>query len=884
MSDEIDGLDELASSAQPGQAATPPPAGLDQFVESEKYGSGAQSALAAGEAGVQGLLGPVGTGLLKLAGAKNEEIRARAEANPNIHTGFELGGFGAGLLTGTGEAGLLNKAGEALQAGMGVTKAAPLMTRVGAGAIRGAFENALYAGGDEVSKMFLNDPHQSAETAAIDIGLSAILGGGLGGLLGAGKGMFPEEKAFSPTSMVSELDRAAVEGGDFKAGIESTPSLSAEEKQSIFDGLGRQKPNSKEIRSALQDIGAEPLEGILSDNKAIQMGEDALLNGAPSYSGLKRQQLYNDVYKKAFGAVDASLGAESGFSKAQLGQSFKQSLSEPIEKQAELLGAGYDEIKKYYEAIPLSEKSAPAIARNIAELTELRLSPSSPEGKLASRVIDEIGNLKTVDDVKTYKSILNRSIAPTASSGEKRMVAILNDKLSNLEENSIRRAAESMQTGMAKEKILGLLDQREALNKQYKPFIEKVQTLLEKLGKKKVYGPQDAINFIQENLTPESVVDRLFSKNDSEFLKFFSDNFPNEMKMMSDYQKSVIREASSKAGELNLKNLFTKINNLEPEIAQKIFSPDQLRRISSAETVIKSFPKAFNPSGTSHMSAFRSFFEHPTGAVVANIRDFGIEKFIKMVGSDPEMNVAGRLAQATINGEKAANSAIKNLFNPTATIIPVKAIASDKNIEKLKDLVDQYNANPGQALDGGIKNNPIPEYNTAFGTMTASSIQYLNSIRPKTGRPSPLDSEIVPTKAQNMDYNRALSIAEKPLSILNYIKNGTIGLKDIQTLQAIHPNLYRRLRDKMGAEMINHTSKDKAIPYKSRISMSIFMGEPLDSTMSGASILAAQPKPQQPQQQPMQVPRHRPNKSLNPLPGLYATPSQARQEDRSEQT
>lgn len=861
-----DGEELLAQQGATDPNAPPP--GAEEYAQQELYGSPLQQFQAGLEGGVQGLLGEtLGSALLRTAGAKPEEMRARAEANPVTHGLSQAGGFTAGLLAGTGEAAVLSKAGEAATAGLGISN------KIGQAAIRGAFENALFASDVELAKKFNDDPNQTAGTAAIDLGLSTVIGGLAGGLIGKAQQYFKPD-----TSIISEMDRAGVESGDFRASIESDPNIPREEKESIFSALSKKKENAPEIEAAAKAIGAPVLEGMTSDNQLIQKAEDALLNGPPTVSSLRRQALYKQGFDAAESAVDSSLGDEATFSKAQLGNQLKEALATPIKQQAELLGQGYNELKQYHDIIPLSERSAPAIARNIEDLKELRLSPSSPEGSLAKRVINEIENLKTVDDVKEYKSILNRSISPTASSGEKRMVAILSDKLTNLEENSVRRFAETMKTGAAKEKILGLLDQREALNAQYKPFIEDVKELLGKLGKRKVYGPQDALNYIAEELTPEQVVDRLFSKNDSEFLDFFQKKFPNEMKLMGQYQKSVIRDQASKAGELSLKQVFNQVNRLEPEIAGKIFSPEELEKIQSAETYIRNMPKNFNPSGTSHMSAFRAFFEHPTGAVLGNIRDYGLEKFIKLTSGQPELNVAAKLAQATVNGQKMVDRSMKALFSPEASILPTRLLVSDKNIEKLKKHVEDLSANPSQMLDKGIQNNPIPEYNAAFGTMTAQAVQYLNSIRPKTGKAGALDTDRKPNQVEETSYNRAIAIAEQPLLALDHLKKGTLSQQDIQTLQAVHPALYRGLQMKLMESIINHTSKGKMIPYQIRPGLSLFLGQPVDSTFSPQNIIAAQPKPAMAPAQPQAAKggkRSGSMQKLGKINAMYMTPQQA---------
>jgi len=239
-----------------------------------------------------------------------------------------------------------------------------------------------------------------------------------------------------------------------------------------------------------------------------------------------------------------------------------------------------------------------------------------------------------VDDVKAYKSVLNGSISPTASSGEKRMAGIISDKLGNLEDSSIIRFAKSDAVPPElKPRINQLLDQRKAADAIYKPFRENLNTLAEQLGKGKTYGAQDAINFIQNKLTPEEVVQKLFSKKDSEFLKFFQKNFPDQMELMRQYQKGLIRDAASASKEgFNPTSVFKQVNKLEPEIQKSLFSSADLQKLRAAQTVSESIPKSFNPSHTNDTSAFRSFFESPTGALIGNARDLALHAYIKSAG------------------------------------------------------------------------------------------------------------------------------------------------------------------------------------------------------------------------------------------------------------
>lgn len=886
-----EGLDEFLAApameapsmdAADAQAMSPDgtPAGLDEFIgqelKEEKYGSLGQQALTALEGAGVGASFGLSTGIEKALGVTPEDMQGRKEVNPGLHMAGEVAGLaGSALIPVAGQANIMAKVGQAgaKAVGLGAAKSG-FMNQVGHHAVRGAFEGALFQGGDEVSKMFMEDPTQSAETAIADIGLATVLGGVFGGAFGAAaQGL----KKVAPGKFVSELDQVAVDAGDFKANVEASDLLKPEQKKGILEGLMEQKPEAAEIKAAAKRLGADVMEGMTSASRDVQMMEDSLLNGAQTISGIKRRQLYADGFRKATGAIDEAVGAEGVYSKAELGNLMKDTIVKQIDEQNAPIAALYNEIKQYHAAIPLSEKSGPAIARNIGRLPEFKLSPSSPEAQLAKRVMNEIENLKTVDDVKTYKSILTRSVSPTASSGEKRMVSILADKLTDLEESSIERFAKSqMKSPQAKERIMGLIEQRKEANGQYKAFINKVQTLSEQLGKGRVYGVQDAINFIKE-LTPEQVTTRLFSKNNSEFLRFFAKEFPEQMELMKNYQKSALRDAASKTGELSPKVLFNNINKLEPEIQKVLFNPKELQALRDAETYIRAFPKNFNPSGTSGMSAAREFFQSPTGMAIGNARDFAIEKFIKLVNQAPEINNAVSLGQSTVKGWKTTAKAVKGVFEAGKDTLPSNVIPLITKREKLAKLVEEYNKNPDKLFQIG-DNNPVEEYGQAFAATSSRAVQYLNTLRPDIDPKSPLDAKMPANSTQTAAYNRALDIAQQPLVVLQHIKDGQLTPQDVVTLKTIYPGLYDQLSQKLTNQMMNQVHKGETIPYQTRIGLSMFLGQALDSSLTSVGITSAQPSQEQQAQREMstgKAPAASSMKGLEKMPQQYRTPSQA---------
>lgn len=155
----------------------PTPEQQAQLLEKSKFNSMEQKLKTGAEGVAAGLAGPLAAGAEKIFGVDPEDIRKRAKYNPWIKGLAEV----AGLASPVGEGAVLAKAGKAVAD-------AAAYGKIGSAAVRGAVETALFQGGDEISKMIQEDPHQSVSSAISNIGLSGILGLGGGAALGvAGK-------------------------------------------------------------------------------------------------------------------------------------------------------------------------------------------------------------------------------------------------------------------------------------------------------------------------------------------------------------------------------------------------------------------------------------------------------------------------------------------------------------------------------------------------------------------------------------------------------------------------------------------------------------------------------------------------------------------------
>lgn len=253
--------DSLANGEKPKGVTQPTSPGSFDSLEDDqdKYGSTGQQLGAATEGFARGLLSrPVVAGaesVLSHAGVPHltpEEQAGRESGNPFLSGASEVGGFtlpaiaslGSSSLAKLGiegavpaikaaskftQAGVLGEFGEAVGklSGLG-GEGSSLISKIAASGVKTGAEMAALQASDEAAKVINQDPNQSLGTAAINIGLSGILGGAGGSVLGA----------------VSPLWKAGVE----KAGI---PKLIDEAKAQY--GFRQALPNGGDVPAAITD-------------------------------------------------------------------------------------------------------------------------------------------------------------------------------------------------------------------------------------------------------------------------------------------------------------------------------------------------------------------------------------------------------------------------------------------------------------------------------------------------------------------------------------------------------------------------------------------------------------------------------------------------------
>lgn len=243
---------------------------------------------------------------------------------------------------------------------------------------------------------------------------------------------------------------------------------------------------------------------------------------------------------------------------------------------------------------------------------------------------------------------------------------------------------------------------------------------------------------------------------------------------------------------------------------------------------------------------------------------------------------------AVEKGEKQISKAAFATFKASAATVPPHMIPTEAQRIKLDKLVADNQDNPDGFAQKQQENSTLghylPNHQVAVAETASRVQQYLAGVKPTEKRSSPLDRPMPPSEAEMARYHRAQDIAINPSIVFRHIQQGTLQATDIADLKSMYPKLYDSMSQKLSDAITQYQASEEQIPYHVRMGISLFLGQPLDSTMQPMSIMAAQPKPQGQPMPPGKAPGKPKGspKALTKTSGMYKTPGQEAESDRSD--
>lgn len=342
-------------------------------------------------------------------------------------------------------------------------------------------------------------------------------------------------------------------------------------------------------------------------------------------------------------------------------------------------------------------------------------------------------------------------------------------------------------------------------------------------------------NAIQRHTSEDDLTDSMLGKSKPEQALHGLIAHSGAAQLLGDVKDSLFSESKSKLNDLANKQLSKKASKFINQIS--MISPDQAMDPELIKDVIRPGVKKLIGNGNPNI----------VDAVITAISRGETDKLGVVI------HHAGKISK----GHKSIEKAIESLFGGD----DLDQEPDEDHREKLKKFISEgginaqianqtqaMNDQPVQMAKGGMINanapqNPIekafPEQSMLLGATKSNVSNYLQSQEPQAAPKLPFDVEHKNTQKEK-DYHRALDIANKPLSVLNHVKNGTVTPEHIKHLVGLYPDLYNHISKKSTEQVMKSQLKDERPSYRIRQGLSMFLGSPLDSTMTPQAMQSIQ--------------------------------------------
>lgn len=488
------------------------------------------------------------------------------------------------------------------------------------------------------------------------------------------------------------------------------------------------------------------------------------------------------------------------------------------------------------------------------------------------------------------------------------------DSLSpEMKQFTLREGAQSTLSGIKEQMIKGpsiaVEDSMAKLNRLNKVL---------KLGK--IGSPSEFFEKLSDSavITNENLMKKLSdaARGDAEVLTMLHRDSPETFSALVGYERAKILEgavnaAGAEGERLGIHKVFRNVENMPKEWRDMILTPEMEAKLSGIKTVLAAIPEKIGKSGTAQSAAgilsnlpgtaaglITGVVSHNPilGVVVSQLTKLlGVDApdaarlaLLKFIGSNGEVSAPGFKAAVDFiknakQGQTLMGKSVKALVEGASDVLPTKLFPERKTLDRLDKVIERLQHDPEPLLKReDMTAHYLPEHDGAHSMAMSNAFAYLAQLRPKDDEKLPFDGMRERTSIEKAKYERALEIAEQPLVVIHSINNGTITKEDVAHLQAMYPSTYNGLRGKILDQI--SSQKDFNISYHKKFALSVFMGEPLESSLRQPSIAAAQlslagvQAQQQQKQQNMQTQALKGGgKSLTDIVSQSQTPQQARQ-------
>ncbi len=874
----------------------PAPEQLQSLLTKAKYSSTGQQVIGAAEQVAKGIAGPLATGAERALGVPAEDIRGREENKGTAEKMIEqgVGLVGSAFIPG-GQAKALAAAGELGAHALGIASATSTLGKIGTMAAKAAIENAVFQAGDEASKTLMGDPNQTSQNALMHVGLAGVIGGGLGGALGT----------------VSPLWHATL-GPKTENFLRAISNRANGETMPLSEDLATVLSN---MEKAGKTIPPEIRAG-LSDNPLAHDYFNELRESGTTTGDALRETI--EKFKTDVGDQLKSVFQEEGpMTSFEAGEKAKEAIITKANDINNAISGQYGEVMPHLEAVQITDKARKQFYDQLIKDGQNFGAAGSPAEGLFKTFGERALAQDSVAQLKKLNTEISSDISVARRAGDFEKSKALQEIKSSIKEFQDRQviaAGKKMEAeGIPGSKGLAenLIKDRNAADKSYGAFMDAIGEVASagKLGKVRSHGQ---LLEAMDNVPSAKLADKLFDPKNIEGLRYLQKEFPGVLEPLIKAKKTTLIENATTKGDLMHNQLLNAVNKIPKEVRSLMFTKEEMNTINAAGKVLRESSKRIGPSGTAttwdkliqnmpagvgsmasmlmgHNPIVGFVLGHAAKFLGRDAPDAAKASLLKFLGSPEVIEGSAWKSMADYfhaaqRGEAMLTKAAKGVVKATQDVLPASQMPNSKSREKLDKRLQKLHEDPTAMLDvGGKIGHYAPDHTQAMGAMVANTVNYLNGLRPAKIQQSPFD-EPFEMPFQKDRFNGALDIAEQPIMVLQHLRDGTLVPEQITDLKTMYPALYDSMAQKLTAALVDHVHEGESISYQTQVGLSIFLGQPLDSSMTTQSLQAIQMAQNRTiankspmELQESQTLRGKSLKSLGKMAQGYATPSQARE-------
>jgi hypothetical protein len=774
---------------------------LTEAANEAKFGEGfANATKAAGAAAARtATLGLSDEALVKSGVVAPETLKELKERHPIASTIGDVAGIAAGSALGEGllpVAGVL-KAGKAVEgavaAGLRATGmvgeeagvAARILGQTAAKAAGSAVEGAAFGGAGAVTEHALGDPNLTAERVAAHIGAGALLGGTLGGLLGAGEIAVPEALS------------AAKEASNNTAQALGLPEAFQSVKKAVADKYAT-------VASIASGSAKEDILAAIENRK---------LAGEPLEVGPISRSL-----QESFDKLESSVGKSyKDIRPTETERLVTNVPPEVAHKQISDVVHMVDSTISDMEARPaLFPKRYPYKLNEIKEDFIKQVNPESSPAELFDKLNDFKKRLR--QDIKFDK------VANAEQSEAQAALKDLSAKVKGaLEDDAVWGVGGKRQAAFndAAADYFRSVNTQSGKGEFIKEFMYKVPG---RGGTQFRIDPGKVKSFLNKAETPEGL----------KKVEALSNYLQSSQKMLSEIEESYKNVPNASFDKKAIQDLLEK----NKEVIEQQKQQATLGRM--AGNISDPGHSGILEGGALAYAAHALGVPHPLiGAAVAGLEAIRypgatIQRLTKL--EEAARNTTEKItkgARALARGGKAASSYLRGYAAEKLDEKQYKKV--EKQIQGLSTNVEESAAHFEKATESLAQH--APRITEGLQGVGAKALNFLYQKLPSKPKVGPLAPDYIPSKTEMSEFAEYYKAVQHPTTILKDAVAGTLTAHGVEAVQTVYPGLFQEIKEHVLDQL---TRSPGAVPYKQRMMLSLLLGMDVDGTMKPASIMQNQ--------------------------------------------